>query len=80
MAAGTGAQGVQIFGLDRDGFEQGEALLLDDPNNPEELATHLQTVFADEALRKSLAEKGRQFAGNFTWEKTVEQTLAAFGE
>lgn len=56
----------------------GDAALLIDPNNDEELAVALHRVLTDEALRASLREKGLARARTFSWERTAEETLAVY--
>mgnify|MGYP001248362564 CR=1 FL=1 len=55
----------------------GEALLLSDPHNPQEIANALMTLM-DTRLRNELAEKGRQLVRQFTWDKTAAETLSAY--
>ncbi len=56
----------------------GDAALLIDPNNDEELAVALHRVLTDETLRASLREKGLARARTFSWERTAEETLAVY--
>jgi glycosyltransferase involved in cell wall biosynthesis len=56
----------------------GDAGLLFDPRNPEELAACLARVLKDEALRTALIEKGRRRAEEFTVEREVDQFIEAF--
>jgi UDP-glucose:(heptosyl)LPS alpha-1,3-glucosyltransferase len=55
----------------------GEALLLSDPHNPQEIANALMTLM-DSRVRSELAEKGRQLVRQFTWDKTAAETLSAY--
>jgi len=58
----------------------GDAGLLVDPLNVDELADAVGQVLADGQLHKTLREKGLQRAGLFSWEKTGRLTLAAYEE
>ncbi|ULA65002.1 MAG: Glycosyltransferase family 4 protein [Nitrospira sp.] len=78
MAAGVATimSGAEFNGsaeLVRDG----EAVLLSDPRNPQEIAAALMHL-ADSRVRRELAEKGRQLVRQFTWNKTAEETLSAY--
>ena len=56
----------------------GEAAMLVDARNVDEVASVLQRLAGDEALRKELAEKGRERAALFTWEKAVQETWSVY--
>jgi UDP-glucose:(heptosyl)LPS alpha-1,3-glucosyltransferase len=58
-------------------IKHGEALILSDPRDPEEIAAAVRKLM-DEAYRLELAEKGRRLAESVTWEKATEVTLAAY--
>ncbi len=49
-----------------------------DPSQPEEITKAIIEVLADEKKRIALAEKGVEWASNFTWENTVDNTLGIF--
>lgn len=55
-----------------------EALLIDKPKDPVELAEHIKKLLTDTQLRQSLAENGKNKAMSISWEDTVEQTLCAY--
>jgi len=55
----------------------GEALLLSDPHDPQEIANALMKL-TDSRVRNELAEKGRQLVRQFTWDKTAAETLLAY--
>lgn len=57
----------------------GEALILSDPTNPQEIAAILMTLM-DGQTRAALAEKGRQLVRQITWEKTTADTLSAYND
>lgn len=53
----------------------GDSPIYFDSNNIEEIATAMQLVVEDEEKRKSMIEKGLERASNFSWDKTVLETL-----
>lgn len=48
-----------------------------DPDDKETLKKHILTLVNNDDLRRDLAEKGLEYAKNFTWEKTARETLKA---
>jgi UDP-glucose:(heptosyl)LPS alpha-1,3-glucosyltransferase len=58
-------------------IKHGEALILSDPRDPEEIAAALRKL-TDTAYRLELGKKGRRIAESITWEKATEVTLAAY--
>lgn len=56
----------------------GDAGLLVDPNNWEELAVALWRVLTDEQLANELRQKGLQRASLFSWERAARETLAVY--
>lgn len=56
----------------------GDAALLVDPEQPEEIATAIHRVLSDRILRQDLIRRGVRRAAGFTWEKTAEGTLVAY--
>ena len=54
------------------------ALLLEDPLDPEEIASGVETLLGDAGLRARLVEEGRRRAGEFTWERAAREALAAY--
>ena len=58
-------------------IRNGEALLLEHPQNPQEIADAL-TRLNNVDYRRDLAERGQKLARQVTWANTVEQTLAAY--
>ncbi|WP_428353300.1 glycosyltransferase family 4 protein [Methyloprofundus sp.] len=57
---------------------ENEALLIDKPKDPVELAKHIQALHNDKKLRKKLAKNGREKARSLSWENTLQQTLLAY--
>ena len=58
----------------------GDAALLFDPMQPEQMADAMRRIIADADLRRELRERGLAQASRFTWESTVAQTVAAYRE
>lgn len=53
----------------------GEGALFFDPEKPEDIAATVRRLLEDSALRKSLVEKGKRRAREFTWRETASRTL-----
>ena len=58
----------------------GDAALLVDPENVEEIAAALLRLAADSDLREDLARRGRERALQFPWSSAVERTWAVYHE
>ena len=56
----------------------GDAGLLVDPNNDEELAIALHRLLTDDALHAALRDKGLARARTFSWERAAQETLAVY--
>ncbi|HPH94967.1 MAG TPA: glycosyltransferase family 1 protein [Anaerolineaceae bacterium] len=56
----------------------GDAGLLADPRNPEDLAAALEKILIDPALAENLKEKGLQRAKEFSWARCAEQTYQVY--
>jgi alpha-1,3-rhamnosyl/mannosyltransferase len=56
----------------------GDAGLLSDPQRPEELAHGLLSVLGSPDTARSLAQRGLERAGGFSWAKSARDTLAVF--
>lgn len=56
----------------------GDAGLLVDPNDAEELAVALQRLLTDDALHSLLRSKGLARAKTFSWQRAAEDTLAVY--
>lgn len=54
----------------------GDAGILINPNDIQELSTAIYTVLSDKSLQAKMKTKGLARAGEFTWGKTAEATLA----
>ena len=53
----------------------GDAALLFDPYDEEDMASVMERILTDAVLRETLAEKGWKRAQGYTWEATARQTL-----
>ncbi len=58
----------------------GDAALLINPLDPEELAHAMVSVLADSNFRETLQSKGMERARQFTWGRAARQTLAVYRE
>jgi|Deesub1362A_J573_1020465.scaffolds.fasta_scaffold00599_15 glycosyltransferase involved in cell wall biosynthesis len=58
----------------------GDAALIVDPDNIEEMAEAIYRVITDEKLRERLIKKGYERVKQFSWEKTARETLRVFEE
>lgn len=56
----------------------GDAAILIDPKNTEELKNAIEKLWNDENLQNSLREKGFIQAKKFSWQETAKKTLEAF--
>lgn len=56
------------------------AALMVDPESEEQLAAALVRLASDEALRGSLAARGVERAGEFSWQRAVESTWSVYDE
>lgn len=56
----------------------GDAALFADPRNPDAFAERIANVLSDPALARDLCQRGRERAHCFTWERTVQQTVAVY--
>jgi glycosyltransferase involved in cell wall biosynthesis len=76
------ARGVPVLSSRRSAIPEvaGDAALLADPEDIEELGAALNRLAGDEALRQDLARKGRERAAEFTWESAVERTWKVYEE
>lgn len=56
----------------------GDAAILCDPRDPDELAVAMQRVLKDERLKEELIEKGKNRVSLFSWSDTARKTLAIY--
>jgi len=76
------AYGVPVITSSRSALPEvaGEAALLVDPMNVEEIGDALQRLAEDETLRQDLIRRGRDRARGFRWEAAVEATWKIYHE
>ncbi len=76
------AWGVPVVTSNRSALPEvaGDAALLVDPVNEEEIAHALVSLVRDEKLASALAERGRKRAAEFPWVQAVARTWAVYRE
>ena len=76
------AAGVPVIAGNRSALPEvcGDAAILVDPGNEEELAESLLMLARDETWRTELIEKGMNRAAEFTWPSAVSATLDVYRE
>ena len=74
--------GLPVLASDRASLPEvvGKAGILLDPQDEAAWVAALSAIDRDEGLRQRLSARGRERAGQFRWEETARQTLAAFEE
>jgi glycosyltransferase involved in cell wall biosynthesis len=58
----------------------GDAGILFDPTNVDDIARSLREIYRDPTVRSSLKEKGLKRAQEFSWQRMAEQTLQLYEE
>jgi alpha-1,3-rhamnosyl/mannosyltransferase len=58
----------------------GDAALLVDPLNVEELAGAMHNVLSNPLLKRQLVEKGLERVKTFSWENTARETISLYQE
>ena len=58
----------------------GEAALLVDPNNIQEIVEKMNNIVNSKTLRKQLIERGFKRVKQFSWERAARQTLKVYDE
>jgi len=58
----------------------GDAALLTDPYNPEEITAAMIRITTDEKLRSELIKKGFAQAAKFSWKAMAEHVRQIYGE
>jgi glycosyltransferase involved in cell wall biosynthesis len=76
------AHGLPVITSNRSAMPEvvGDAALLVDPENVDELASALRLLALDEALREDLARRGRDRAAGFSWNTAVDRTWEVYQE
>jgi glycosyltransferase involved in cell wall biosynthesis len=74
------AHGVPVLTSDRSALPEvcGDAAITVDPLSTDRIASSLELLMADEALRCVLCEKGRRRAAGFSWENCVRETYKLY--
>ena len=76
------AHGVPVVTSSRSALPEvaGDAALLVDPENIDEIASAIMRLALDQTLRDDLERRGRERALNFSWESAVAKTWSAYQE
>jgi glycosyltransferase involved in cell wall biosynthesis len=76
------ASGVSVMTSNRSALPEvaGDAALLVDPEDSEEITSALRRLTEDDGLRRELTERGLRRAAAFTWEESVRKTWAVYEE
>jgi glycosyltransferase involved in cell wall biosynthesis len=77
MACGTAVVAARIGPIVE---VAGDAALLVDPNEAEDIAQGLRQVLEDSHLRADLAKRGLAQAAKFSWGQTAARTLSAYAK
>lgn len=74
--------GCPVVASDRSSLPEivGDAGLLVDPANAADIAHAIRRVLTEPGLRQQLAERGRERARTFSWERTARETWAVYRE
>ena len=74
------ASGVPVITSDRSSMKEvaGEAAVLIDPENVQDLASALKRVLSDGGLRQDLRRRGLARSREFRWERTARETAAVY--
>jgi len=76
------ASGVPIIAANSTAIpeEVGDAGLLFNPNDPNDLRAKIERMLSEPRLREELIQRGLERAKQFSWKKCAEETLAVFKE
>jgi alpha-1,3-rhamnosyl/mannosyltransferase len=76
------ASGVPVLASETTSLPEvlGGSGLLFDPEDPGSIAWQMERIVSDGALRAALAERSRQRASFFSWQKAAEETLQLYLE
>ena len=74
------ACGAPVIAADNSSIPEivGDAALLFDARNPNDVCTEMSWVLMDEALMKRLSKKGIERAASFSWDKTASETVPVY--
>lgn len=76
------AAGVPVLASNRSALPEvcGDAAMLADPADSEDLTQKLSRLASDECLQAELRDRGLRRAAQFTWEKAVEETWSVYSK
>ena len=77
MTAGAACVTSSVSSLPEVG---GDAVLYVDPQSVDEIRAAIERLLGSEDERRLLGERARQRAGEFSWDRTAAETLAALEE
>lgn len=77
MSCGTPVITSNVFAMPE---TAGDAALLIDPNNPDEMADAMCRIANDPELAKQMVEKGKNQSARFTWKKMAQDYLKIYNE
>lgn len=77
MASGTPAAAFRTASIPE---VAGDAAVLTEPNDEEQMAAALQKLESSESFRAGCRQKGMEQIKKFTWKKTAEETLQVYRE
>jgi glycosyltransferase involved in cell wall biosynthesis len=74
------ACGTPVVTSDRTSLPEvaGDAGLLVDPDDPEDISEAIRTLLTDDTRREQLAQRGLERARQFTWRRTARETMAVY--
>ncbi len=76
------AYGTPVIASDRGALAEvcANAALIVDPTDIDQLAQSMMKIWQDPQLRKSLSQRGRQRAQQYTWDRTVDLTREVYSQ
>lgn len=76
------AHGLPVVSSNRSALPEacGDAALLVDPTNEEEIGQALRQLIEDEGLRRMLVQRGKARAAEFSWQRAVDLTWKVYQE
>lgn len=77
MASGTPAIGARAASIPE---VMGDAGLLFDPHNAEDLAAQIDRMLTDTSLRETMIAAGKERSRQFTWDRCADQTYHVYQE
>ena len=77
MACGTPVITSHVYAMPE---VSGDAAILVDPHNPDEIANAIYKVLTNDGLRSEMIKKGLERVKRFTWERCARETLKVYGD